>query len=77
VKGDNRPPTTLGSKYTGDRPRRPPASRPEIEAFSAGPVVASFLSCLYSGKGAASGKRAGSRTLAYPRPSARLSCGPA
>lgn len=45
-KGDSQPPTTLRSKYTGDRPRRPPASRPGIGVLSAGPVVAAFVSRL-------------------------------
>lgn len=45
-KGENQPPNRPGSRYTGDRPRRPPASRSEIQALSAGPVVAAFLSCL-------------------------------
>jgi len=74
-KGDNNHRRRLAPRIPGDRPRRPPASRPGIETLSTGPTVAAFMSCLYSGKGAASGKRAGSRTSAYPRPSARLFCG--
>lgn len=41
-KGDNQPPDRPGSKYTGDRPRRPPACRPEVQVLSTGPVVAAF-----------------------------------